>query len=648
MAEYYPRPDFQRTSLNWVTLNGKWGFEFDDKDVGLSQRWYESYSGKRTINVPFVFQTPASGINDQSAHEVIWYDRKITDPRTAEELGKGNHALMRFGAVDYEATVWVNGLYVGSHRGGHVPFDVDITPALPLKGGEEPHRVVIRVKDSPYDLTQPRGKQYWKPEPDNIWYTPSSGIWQNVWLESVPAVRIANSSEGTVLRADDIESGDLHATIGVVGKLALQPYAIQIEASYQGAVIRTSETVQLPRDRDVVNCTLNLRLNSGQLEEISQGFPRTELPNNPKYLHNDIPVWSPEHPFLYDITIRLYDSSNAVIDQVETHTGMRSIEWTRGDETFRLNGEPYFQALVLDQGYWPATGMTPPVHSSLREDVQLSKDMGFNGCRKHQKVEDPLFLYWADKLGYLVWGEIANAYEFDEKYVERFDQEWIECVKRDINHPCVVAWTPVNESWGYTDLPNNVEQRNHIRALYYMTKTLDPTRPINDNCGWEHVLTDLTTYHDYDDAAELAVRSASVENIITQKKPCFLDPIVNQSGGDKGSKHEDGAPVICSEFGGVNIQPAEGVPGATAKDWGYTTASDPQDLLKRVRNLVMAVVEPGVCCGLVYTQLTDIEQEVNGVYSFDRRAKLDPAAVKDIMDHAMTAYHKLRKIRSRA
>lgn len=271
--------------------------------------------------------------------------------------------------------------------------------------------------------------------------------------------------------------------------------------------------------------------------------------------------------------------------------------------------------------------------------------MGFNGCRKHQKVEDPIFLHYADELGYLVWSEMANAYSYSQTYATRFDAEWTASVKRDINHASIIVWTPINESWGYGDLKDNVEHRNHIRSLVAMTKVLDPTRPVNDNCGWEHVYDDLTTFHDYADADGLLQTCATMQGVLGPKagRDMFCAPIVDTGGRvlDQGVKHRDGAPVICTEMGGVNIQTD------AARDWGYTTASDPEDLLRRIEGLVMGVVEGGICSGFVYTQLADIGQETNGVYDFERREKLDAAKVKQIFDKAEKRYFELLQQRAR-
>ncbi|KAE9994680.1 hypothetical protein EG327_005126 [Venturia inaequalis] len=630
----YPRPDFERTKLNWKSLNGPWEFVFDDKDIGLQDKWHKhglpAAEESSMITVPFVFQTPASGIHDRGVHEVVWYQKSIEDLRTEEEIKTGNRVLIRFGAVDYEATIWVNGNNIGFHRGGHVPFDLDITNALEqIDRRTNSSFVTIRVFDSAFDLTQPRGKQYWAAEPENIWYTPSSGIWQSVWLESVPRARIADASNGTILRTDDIESGCIVATISTTGRRVGEELHVEIEAQFEGVSIGDIARQALTKEHNSAVIKRSVQATAAQLQNLPKSLE--------DMLESGVALWSPENPNLYDLVIRLIDSSNKVIDEVKTTIGMRSTDWSKGDGTFRLNGKPYFQALILDQGYWPDTGMTPPSPSSLKHDIDLAKQMGFNGCRKHQKVEDPIFLYWADKLGFLVWGEMANAYEFSDEYADRFNQEWMESVRRDINHPSIITWTPINESWGYKSLKHNRQERNHIRSLYYMTKTLDPTRSINDNCGWEHVITDLTTFHDYTEAPALTKTCASIEGIVDKKSNnnVFVDAIA----GDVGCKHVPGAPIICTEFGGINIAPAQGEKAAGEKDWGYVTASDPKDLLKRYEDLVMGIVKGGLCCGFVYTQLTDIEQEVNGLYSFDRRPKLDVDAVRQINESACKLYH---------
>jgi len=450
---------------------------FDDDDLGLVEQWHlrglPSKAQKRSIQVPFAYQTPASGIGDRNTHEVLWYEREVPDVRTVADRDQGNRLLLRFGAVDYEATIWVNGRLAGSHRGGHVPFEVDITDAV--SADKSALRITLRVRDSPYDLTQPRGKQYWAPEPEGIFYTPTSGIWQPVWLESVPMMRIGDSSHGTVLRADDHQSGKMNCNIAVLGRRAGSKCIVEVSASIGGKFVAAAQA-ELAKDKEFAALAVDLHLTPDQMDELLPAITQLYHFNNDKCWQNGLALWSPEHPILYEVELRLYDENRAIADKVKTVTGVRSLSYTAGDGSFRLNGRPYFHALVLDQGYWPDTGLTAPFQGALRSDIELAKKMGFNGCRKHQKVEDPLFLYWADRLGFMVWGEMANAYEFNAEYIDRFNEEWAAAVKRDINHPCVVAWTPTNESWGYPNLASSSEQRNHLRSLYFATK-YGPSRP---------------------------------------------------------------------------------------------------------------------------------------------------------------------------
>ena len=287
----------------------------------------------------------------------------------------------------------------------------------------------------------------------------------------VPATRLGDSSHGTVLRSHKIAEGLLETKVAVLGRRVGQPYSVEVEGRLHGIPV-ASKRADLPRDKDYALIDLELALSEAQRKAPPESLARAAPADNPRcWTPGGVALWSPDHPTLYDVVLRLRDGAGRVVDEVDTYAGFRSVEWGRGDGTFRLNGQPLFQTLCLDQGYWPGTGMTPPAPGeSVRADIELSKRMGFNGCRKHQKVEDPLFLYWADRLGYLVWGEMANAYEFGAEYAARFEAEWAESVRRDRNHPCVVVWTPVNESWAYPNLKDSVEQRNHIRALYYLTK----------------------------------------------------------------------------------------------------------------------------------------------------------------------------------
>lgn len=646
----YPRPDFERTDLHWQSLDGDWDFVFDDNDEILSA-FEQGQTGDLAfrdakllkIRVPYAFQTEASGINQQDRHEVLWYSKSVQDPRTPAEKAEGKHVLLRFGAVDYEAMIWINGHLVGSHRGGHVPFDVDITSALKAGDSKHYYTINIRVFDSSDDVTQPRGKQYWGPRPESIFYHPSSGIWQPVWLEVVPSTRICSSSDGTIFQSNDIEGGELHALISTDGRRVGRKYSAELEVAFNGISVSRTPRQELPNTKRI-RINANMRLGPKQLETLPVDFTKAAPLDDARCWLNGVALWSPEHPQLYDITIRLHDGSGNLIDEVKTTTGMRTMTWNHGDGSLRLNGHPYFYAMLLDQGYWSKTQMTPPSSEALREDILLSKAMGFNGCRKHQKVEDPRFFYWADKLGFLVWGEMASAYRFSQELVSRYDQEWTDMVKRDMNHPSIIAWTLANESWGYDELESNTQHRNHLRSLYYNTKTLDPTRPINDNCGWQHVVTDLSTFHDYADEAGMRERCATESAILNRGKAMFL-PAIRGPTAEIATQHLPNAPIICSEFGGVNVAPEGGKDTEHERGWGYTSARDADDLVKRIEGLCMAAVEQGYCCGFVWTQLTDIEQETNGLYTFDRKPKLEASKVKAVVEKAARKYFEMNERR---
>jgi beta-galactosidase/beta-glucuronidase len=394
----YPQPQFERA--DWLTLNGPWQFEFDDRNTGLDQNWAAgTHAFSRTITVPFAFEARLSGIGDTSFHPWVWYRRTFSVPAA----WKGRRVLLRFGAVDYHATVWVNGVKAGEHEGGHTPFSFDVTPML-TSGS---NTITVRAFDPPTDRYIPRGKQYWEPQSRSIFYTRTSGIWQPVWIEatgdsSLDRVRITPSLDGTV--------------------------------RFEGRILRPQPDLELVariryRDREVATAT-----------GVAEG-PRVTVAaavTNPRW-------WSVASPNLYDVTFELR-RAGTTLDRVASYFGFREVGVEGNRMT--LNRNPIYPKLVLDQGYWPEGVLTPPTDEAIQFDIKAAKEMGFNGARKHQKVEDPRFLYWADRMGFLVSGEMANAYLFDDQYVGRFTREWMEAVERDYNHPSIVMWVPINESWG--------------------------------------------------------------------------------------------------------------------------------------------------------------------------------------------------------
>jgi beta-galactosidase/beta-glucuronidase len=571
----YPQPQFQREM--WLNLNGKWEFEFDDANAGLAQKW--AGGGRkfsRTITVPFAFETKMSGIGDTSFHPWIWYRRSVDLPSS----WKGKRVLLHFGAVDYRAMVWVNGQLAGQHEGGSVPFRFDITDLLAAGSNS----ITVRAEDPPTDRFIPRGKQYWQPKPQGIFYTRTSGIWQTVWLEAV---------------------GDSYLD------------KVRITPSMDGAV-RFDAKIQRPKEGLSLHATVrfgNTVVTSGM---VTPEGPRAAL----SLIVADPRPWDPGRPNLYDVTFELRDQER-VLDRVQSYYGYRRVTAENG--RVYLNGRPIYLKMVLDQGYWPESTLTPPSDAALQHDIRMMKEMGFNGARKHQKVEDPRFLYWADKMGFLVSGEIANAYLYDEDYAARFTREWMEAVERDYNHPSIIMWVPINESWG-TPNPRDVQQQHHLRANYYLTKSLDPARLVIDNDGWEHTdITDLFGFHDYARTGEIFY-----EKYKDVGKPGVVFPPNGRAAVIPGY-HYNGSPIFLSEFGGIAyIAPGSKVPGDS---WGYAGVEpDQKAAMARMKGLWEAIARIPQIIGICYTQLTDVEQEINGLLTYDRKPKFDAKAVRELND----------------
>jgi beta-galactosidase/beta-glucuronidase len=550
----FPQPQFERA--DWQNLNGRWQFEFDDGDVGLAEDWADAqHRFSREITVPYCFESRLSGIGDTSFHPWAWYRRSFT----VSDGWRGRRVLLKFGAVDYRAMVWVNGRLAGGHEGGHTPFVFDVTDLV--KAGQ--NTVTVRAEDPPTDRSIPRGKQFWEAKSRGIFYTRSSGIWQTVWLEAVgqsylERVAITTNPDGTV-RFD--------------ARVARAQADLELHVAVKAAAVAKPQ------------------------------------------------LWSPGRPNLYDVTLELRRGAE-VVDRVTSYFGFRTVGVERGRVT--INGSPTYLKMVLDQGFWPDSVLTPPTDEAIQYDIRLTKEMGFNGARKHQKLEDPRYLYWADRMGLLVSSEMANAYVFDEAYVSRFTREWMEAVERDVNHPSIIIWAPINESWGVPDLADP-RQQAHLKALYALTRSLDPTRLVIDNEGWEHTdLTDLLAVHNYARTGEMLYDAYK-----DLGKPGVAIPGPDEAALIPGYKY-NGSPFYLSEFGGIAfIPPAHDVP---KESWGYSgVEKTPEAALERMRGLYGAIARMPAFAGLCYTQLTDVEQEVNGLLTFDRKPKFDTKSVREIV-----------------
>jgi beta-galactosidase/beta-glucuronidase len=573
----YPRPQLRRRC--WYSLNGAWHFAFDDE---LRHRVPSDVPAwPLEIQVPFAPECRLSGIGDGGFHRACWYQKEFEVP--PELAGADRRLLLHFGAVDYHARVWVNDVPVAEHHGGHTPFHADVTFALRPDGRQ---RLTVWAEDDPHDLEMPRGKQDWRLNPHGIWYPRTTGIWQTVWLESVPRTYI------NALRwIPSVERWDISFGAFTAGEQC-DDLRIAVRLSCAGRVLADDSYA-------VVGGEVHRRIG---LSDPGIDDYRNEL------------LWSPETPTLIDAQIKLL-RGNQVLEEVQSYTALRSIGVQR--EKILLNGRPYNMRLVLDQGYWPDSHLTAPSDEALRRDVELAKAMGFNGVRKHQKIEDPRYLYWADVLGLLVFGEMPSAYRFTSKAIRRLLKEWTEAMERDLSHPCVVIWVPFNESWGVPELNTLPAARDAVAAFYHLTKTLDPSRLVIGNDGWESSATDVIGIHDYDcDPTHMRIRYGP------EVKP---QEVVDRrwSGGRiltlDGYPHR-GQPICLSEFGGIaySKEPSEEPAGA----WGYSRASTLEEYERNACAVIEVARTTGMFSGFCYTQFADTFQEVNGLLYADRTPKI--------------------------
>ncbi|MFD0826256.1 glycoside hydrolase family 2 protein [Neobacillus sp. M.A.Huq-85] len=574
----YPRPQFAREK--WVNLNGQWDFAFDDKNEGLTQKWYQLFPVKQTITVPFAYQTKLSGIHDPSFHDIVWYHRVFTIPEDWNE----KDIIVHFGAVDYRSWVYVNGELAIFHEGGNTPFSANITHLLKR---DAENNLTVRVEDPSEDVTIPRGKQYWHEKSESIFYTRTTGIWQTVWLEPVSKTRIES-----IRWTPQIDRGDIELEFKVE-ELA-ENLQLSVEISFKGQKIVSDQT--------------------GVLEFYNKrSYNLRNRFTDRSNIHGPGWYWSPESPNLFDVTLTL-KAGDLVLDKIDSYFGMRKVSIENG--IFKLNNMPYYQKLVLDQGYFPEGLLTAPSEDDLKRDIELAKEMGFNGARKHQKVEDPRFLYWADQLGFLVWGEMANASEYSEEAACRLATEWFNVVKRDYSHPSIIVWLPLNESWGISRVAYDKQQQAHATSMYWQTKSIDQTRPVLSNDGWEHTISDICGIHNYRSAEEMEKAYETVESAITTTP-------ANRAIYCQGFSYR-GEPILITEYGGIAYKKDE------TEGWGYSAVKSAEDLVEEYRKVTGALLKSNVVQGFCYTQLTDVEQEINGLLTYDRKPKCELSRIREI------------------
>ena len=581
----YPRPQFRRQ--RWLNLNGRWGFEIDRGDSGL-ERGLRDRTLSDEILVPFAPETQLSGIGDRDFMRAVWYRRTITVPAEWSD----SRVVLHFGAVDHDATVWVGGVEVGRHRGGFSSFSFDITDAAPA-GSTVP--VVVRARDEP-DAPQARGKQAREHTPRAAKYWRTTGIWQTVWMEPVPTIAISRP----------------RITPNVAG--GSFDVEVPLSANLQGGVVR----VTLSDEAGTVI--------SGDVRADHDLAPRINLP---------VPgarrrLWSTADPFLYDVRFELRDPTGHVVDLVESYAGLRSVAIT--GKQIRLNGDVVFQRLVLDQGYYPDGLMTAPTDADLVRDIELSLAAGFNGARLHQKVFEERFLYHADRLGYLVWGEFGDwgcntdqGISVNQQPDAAFVKEWLEVLERDYSHPSIIGWCPMNETWqAYGDRITALDDVMH--GMFLATKAYDTSRPVLDTSGYAHRVahSDVFDSHDYEqDPEAFAANHAPLAD---------GDPYVNRSDltGESWSIAYRGQPFFVSEFGGIWWNPSEADrPQSASESWGYgERVRGIDEFYARFEGLTAALLNHPDMFGYCYTQLTDVFQEQNGLYGFDRLEKFDVSRLR--------------------
>ncbi|MDR0682631.1 MAG: beta-glucuronidase [Dysgonamonadaceae bacterium] len=568
----YPRPQFERA--DWINLNGEWNYDFDFSQSGIERSLFTAQAFEKSITVPFCPESPLSGVGHKDFINAMWYQRKIAVP--AEWSGK--RILLNFGGVDYKSTLYINGQQVFVHYGGSSSFSVDITSYVTAAST---YNLVVYVEDDLRSQLQTGGKQSLRLNSYSCLYTRVTGIWQTVWMEAV-----SKGGLKSCRITPDLDNK----------QFVFEPVFYDLDG-------KTS---------------FKVRIMDGNKEVFSQQVPASNHAFIFAKLKN-IKTWSPESPFLYDMEFSVLNSDGQVIDKVKSYGGMRKVE-LRG-KTFYLNNEPYYQRLVLDQGYYPDGQWTAPDDAQLRRDIELGKEAGFNGARLHQKVFEQRYFYWADKLGYLTWGESASwgMNWADPVAARNMITEWEECVYRDYNAPSLVAWSPLNETW-MDDIDG--QRARLTNDLYFITRRMDRTRPVVSVSGGYHAgFTDIYAEHTYQQDPVLLYKQLYSE----EKGPYVFQPDI--SAPYKGEAY------MIDEFGGIQwIKEMKAPEVSDEKEfWGYGIPPKTiEEFYKRLEEQVNVILSLDHITGFCYTQIVDVELEKNGIYTYDRDKKFDMEHIRKI------------------
>lgn len=579
----YPRPQFVRP--DWLCLNGEWQFEIDNGDSG-AERGLKERELAGTITVPFCPESELSGVGQKDFMSAVWYRRVVTIP----EEWAGKKALLHFQACDYDTTVWVNGVEVGRHRGGFTPFSCDLHGvAAP---GEEAV-IVVRARDT-HPEPRPRGKQANKFAPYACFYTRTTGIWQTVWMEPVPVV-------------------------GALKRPRITP-----------DVANSALRFELPLTQNIPGGTLTVTISDAD-GTVAESTVRSDLDFAPR-VDMILPemrrrLWSTDDPHLYDVKITLTEASGVIVDEATSYAGLRSVTIER--KKVKINGKTVFQRLVLDQGYWPDSVMTAPTDAELVADIQRSLDTGFNGARLHQKVFEERFLYHADRMGYLVWGEFGDwgcsgfgPSKDHQRMGATYITQFLEALERDYSHPAIIGWCPLNETFQENG-DKIVDLDDATRGMFLACKAMDTSRPVLDASGYAHRVKESDIYdsHDYEqDPAKFKTNQGG----LAEGKP-----FINKGWDSKETNIPyNGQPYFCSEFGGIWWNPAA---FENKESWGYgERVKSLDEFYARFKGLCDVLLDDPNMFGYCYTQLTDIYPEENGFYTFDRQPKFDNEKLKAV------------------
>lgn len=572
MRSEYPRPDFVRE--DWLTLNGEWDFEIDNGVSGKDREFFKRNGFNGKINVPFCPESSLSGVSNKDFMYCVWYGRSVEIP----ENWNGKNVIIHFGAADYRTTVYVNGKPAGEHSGGYTPFSFDITELLNSNG----NYITVCCEDDVRSGKQPCGKQSDKYASYGCDYTRTTGIWQSVWLEAVNSTYIEK-----IKTIADISTPSVGIEAIVKGKPTGS--IIKAEAFWEGKSVGTAKAAVTSTDTHI-----NIPLSEKHLWEVGKGN-------------------------LYDLKLTL-EKDDTVIDSVTSYFGLRTVSLE--DRAFKLNGETVFGRWVLDQGFYPDGIYTAPTVEALEKDILYSMELGFNGARLHEKVFEPYFLYYADKHGYMVWGEHANwALDITTpEGIEHFLPEWLEAVDRDFNHPSIIGWCPFNETTPHQD-------PMVIKTVYLATKAADRTRIVNNTSGWYHVIPEIYDVHNYEqNPAEFNKFYCRLNEGILEETPYVLSDMQSYDGK---------LPVFVSEYGGAwwSYEKAHADFANANEDegWGYGDApKTPEEFLERYKGLTEVLLHNEFIMGFCYTQLYDVEQEQNGLMTYDRKFKFDPKLIREI------------------